>query len=325
MMVKKTFLLTIITVCICTIGYGPAQAEYPDRAIEAIVQYKAGGATDTAARLMAEFLEKELGQPVVILNKPGGAGAVAGNLLYKRKPDGYTLGMFNTNQPTPEYVMKPERFIYKSKDIQAAAQWSGYAPAIFVKYDAPWKTLDEFVDHAKKNPQKLKWGHSGRGNLWWTIGTTFSKVAKIQMLDVPFQGDGPNMSALLGGHVDMSILTCGARAIGQIKANKIRPLAITVPQRHHLVPDVANVDELGYALGIPAPYLGTFVRSGTPKDIVSKLSEAIGKVTENPAYKEKLGKLGMPIWYRKTEDFSKLVQEFGQVQFKLLKELGVLK
>jgi tripartite-type tricarboxylate transporter receptor subunit TctC len=185
--------------------------------------------------------------------------------------------------------------------------------------------LDEFVDHAKKNPQKLKWGHSGRGNLWWTIGTTFSKVAKIQMLDVPFQGDGPNMAALLGGHVDMSILTCGARAIGQIKANKIKPLAITVPQRHHLVPDVANVDELGYALGIPAPYLGTFVRSGTPKGIVSKLSESIGKVTENPDYKKKLEKLGMPIWYRKTEDFSKLVRDFGQVQFRLLKELGVLK
>jgi len=181
------------------------------------------------------------------------------------------------------------------------------------------------VGYAKKNPEKLKWGHSGRGNLWWTIGTTFSKVAKIKMLDVPFQGDGPNMAALLGGHVDMSILTCGARAIGQIKANKIRPLAIAVPSKHNLVPDVATVDELGYSLGIPAPYLGTFVRSGTPKAIVARISDAIKKVTENPSYKEKMGKLGMPIWYGNTQDFSKHVWNFGQVQYKLLKELGVLK
>ena len=151
-MIRKALtLFTVVMVYMGIFGYLPVAAEYPERPIEAIVQYKAGGATDTAARIMAEFLEKELGQPVVILNKPGGAGAVAGNLLYKRKPDGYTIGMFNTNQPTPEYVMKPERFIYKSKDIQAVAQWSGYAPAIFVKYDAPWKTLDEFVDYAKKN------------------------------------------------------------------------------------------------------------------------------------------------------------------------------
>lgn len=323
---KKTFCLSVVVMLgICMSGYGLAQGEYPKKPIEAIVQYKAGGATDTAARIMAEFLEKELGQPVVILNKPGGAGAVAGNLLYKRKPDGYTLGMFNTNQPTPEYVMKPDRFLYKSKDIQAVAQWSGYAPAIFVQYDAPWKTLDDLVDHAKKNPEKLKWGHSGRGNLWWTIGTTFSKVAGIKMLDVPFQGDGPNMAALLGGHVDMSILTCGARAIGQIKAKKIRPLALAVPSKHDLVPETATVDELGYSLGIPAPYMGTFVRSGTPREIVQRLNDAIKNVTESPAYKEKMAKLGMPIWYQSTDGFSKHVWNFGQVQYRLLKDLGVLK
>lgn len=314
----------MILVCWMTNGFVLAETKYPEKPIEALVGYAAGASTDTAARVMAEFLSRELGQPVVVMNKPGGAGSIAGNALVKTKPDGHTIGIFNTNQPTPEYCMNPDRFTYKSKDMIGAAQWSGYAPAVFVRYDAPWNTVAEFVDYVRKNPDKLRWGHSGRGNMWWIIGNVFVHQLGLKMADVPFEGDGQNMTALLGRHIDMSVLTCAAGPVAQMEAKKIKPLFMATTKRLDLLPNVPTAEEAGVSLGIPDIYLGTFVPKGTPREVLSKLSDATKKVTEEAMFRDKMNKIWFPVWFRDTRSFEDHVEKFGKIQEKYLKQFGVL-
>lgn len=300
-----------------------AQDRYPEKPIEAIVGYAGGATTDVAARIIAEYMSRDLKQPVVILNKPGGRGAIAGNELFKRKPDGYTMGMFNLNA-YPEHVADPQRYMYKAADMVAVAQWSRQPCALFTRYDAPWKSFQEFVDHAKKNPGKLRWGHSGRGNMWWVFGTVLLQKAGLQLLDVPFQGDAESMTALMGGHVDASVLTCGWGALSEMSANKLRILCMLAEERFELAPESPTAKELGYPIGIPDMYVGSFVRRDTPREIVARLEETIKKVTSDPEVKEKMNKLGMPAYYRNSREFEEMVQSLGKIRGEYLRQLGII-
>jgi tripartite-type tricarboxylate transporter receptor subunit TctC len=315
-------LLAMLTVIFAT---HPCQAQdkYPEKAIEAIVGYAGGASTDVAARIIAEQMTRILKQPVVIVNKPGGGGAIAGNELFKRKPDGYTIGMLNLNG-YPENVANPERYIYKASDLLAVAQWSRQPCAIFARYDAPWNSFKEFAEEAKQKPGKLRWGHNGRGNMWWVFGTVLLQKADVKLLDVAFQGDGESMAALMGGHVDISVLTCGAGALAEIAAKKMRLLCMLSEDRFELAPDTPTAKELGYPIGIPDMYIGTFVRGGTPKEIVSRLEETIKQVTNEPEVKERMNKLGMPVHFRNSKDFHELVQSLGKVRGAYLKQLGII-
>ena len=324
-MYNKIFSI-VVFVCFLslTVGNLSAQDKYPEKPIQALVAYAPGGATDSAARIMGEFLQKHLKQPVVVVNKPGAGGAIAGNELFKSKPDGYTIGMFNTNQARPEFLLNPERYIYKTGDLLAVAQWTGTTPTFLVRYDAPWKTGGDFVKYAKDNPNKLKWSHNGKGQLLWILGMKFMKQAGIKMLDVPFQGDAEALTALLGNHVDVSVMSFGTLPIAQMEAKKIRTLCITTRERFDLLPDVATCKESGYDLGLPPPYLGTFVRKDAPKAAFDKLGDAILKVTKEPEFREKLAKIAMPVWYKNAKDFEELVDEFAKLQHDGLKEFGAL-
>lgn len=322
---KKFFsILAAIMVYFLASGSILAQEKYPERPVQAIVAYPPGSATEGACRLMAEFLKKYLGEPVIVLNKPGGAGAIAGNELFKSKPDGYTIAMFNESQPFPELHMNPKRFIYKSEDIITIAQWAMVVPSIFTRYDAPWKSLGEFIDYAKNNPNKLRWGHPGRGNMMWVIGNLLMQQSGIKLLEVPFESDAQMLAALLGNNVDMYISILGPVNMAQMEAKKIKSLALGLQRRVDVLPDVPTTKELGYPLGFPDMYLGSFAPKGTPKEIIAKLSNATMKVTEDAEFKEKLKKIGFSVWYSNTKDFEATIEEFARIKWNLLKKLGVL-
>lgn len=320
---KIVNILVVVLVCSFFNGYVFAQEKYPERPVQAIVPYGAGSSTENAVRLLGEFLQKYLGQPLVMINKPGAGGAIAGNELFKSKPDGYTVGMFNLNNTTPELLMNPDRFIYKSKDIQTIAQWSFYPPMVCVRHDALWKSLNEFIEDAKKNPNKLRWGHHGRGSPYWIIGNIFIQQAGIKVLDVPFEGDGKHLIGLLGNHVDLSVMTYAATNREQIKANKIRALAVPSKKRYDSLPDVPTSDELGFKQEVEI-YLGAFVPRGTPKEVVDKLKVSIRKVTEEPEFKERMDRIGFPVLYRDTKEFEEVIEMTGKKQHEVLKQLGVL-
>lgn len=313
------FLLSMVN------GNGLAQGTYPERPIQALVSYAPGGSTDSGARVIAEYMQKYLKQPFLIVNKPGGGSSIAGNELFRAKPDGYTLGMFTSAPTTPEYTMNPQNFIYKTKDLQPVAEWSKNLTVFLSRYDAPWKSIEELIKHAKANPSKLVWSHAGRGNRDWIEGTLFVGQAGIKMLDVPFQGAADSMTALLGGNVDVVVTSYGGVTIGQMEAKKIRALAISDEKRSSVLPDVPTLKELGYEIGTPENYLGMFAPKGTPAEVLQKLNEAVLKATQDPEVQQKLAKIGLAASYKNAKDLEQLVDNFGKFQFKILKELGVLK
>lgn len=265
-----------------------------------------------------------MGQPIIILNKPGGTGAVAGNELYKRKPDGYTIGMFNSNQPTPELSLNPAAFVYKTGDLVAVAQFMAYPFAFLTRYDAPWKTLEEFAKYGKEHPGQLSVGHNGKGGLNWIYGMLIAQKLGIKMRDVPFQGGVENHAAVLGGHID-SAVTPMDLAVVQHEQNKgMRVLCVLGADRFFMNPDVRTIDEIGYPLGIPEPYMGVFVRKGTPPEIIKKLDDTVKKATESAEVKSKMQKLGMVIRYRNSNECEEFARDYGKVIYNLYKTLGVL-
>lgn len=320
---KMISILVVVLVCSLLTGYVSAQEKYPEKPIQMVSPYSPGGTSDIATRLIAVFMQKYLGQPIIVLNKPGGATAVAGNYVFNSKPDGYTVGVFTITNTTPELLMNPERFTYKSKDVQAVAQWSAYIGGFFVKYDAPWKTLNELIEYAKKNPNKLRWSHDGRGAGWWAIGTLFLQQAGIQLLDVPFSGDATGLTALLSNTVEMSILTFSAITVEQLKAQKIRALCSYTQERLEYAPDVPTIVELGFTVELQG-YIGFFVPTGTPKEVIATLSEATRKATSEPEFREKMKQIALPVLYRDTKELQENVKTFGENQWKLLKKIGAL-
>jgi len=321
---KMVFILAIMLIYSFSTGSAMAQKKYPEKPIQAIVAYTPGGSTDAAARLLAEFLKKYLGQPVIAVNKPGGGAAIGANELFKSKPDGYTIGIFNENAPFPELQINPGRYIYKAEDIQGVAQSAGYVPALFTRYDAPWKSLEELIDFAKKNPNVLKWGHPGRGGLMWIIGNLFIQQTGIKALEVPFDNDALAIAGILGNHIDMSVSIYSPVPIAQLEAKKIRVLCLATQRRVDLWSNLPTAEELGYPFGVPDVYLGTFVPKGTPKEVIAILSGAIKKVNEDPEFKEKMEKIGFPVVYRDTKDFEILIENYAKIKYSLLKKLGFL-
>jgi tripartite-type tricarboxylate transporter receptor subunit TctC len=320
---KMVFILAIMLIYSFSTGSALAQKKYPEKPIQAIVAYPPGGSTDAAARLLVEFLKKYLGQPVIAVNKPGGGAAIGANELFKSKPDGYTIGIFNENAPFPELQINPGRYIYKAEDIQGVAQSAGYVPALFTRYDAPWKSLEELIDFAKKNPNVLKWGHPGRGGLMWIIGNLFIQQTGMKVLEVP-SSDAEGFAALLGNHIDMFVSIYSSIPIAQVEAKKMRILCLATQKRVDIWPDLPTAEELGYPFGVPDVYLGTFVPKGTPKEAIAILSGAIKKVSEDLEFKEKMKKIGFPAVYRDTKDFEILIENYARIKYNFLKKLGIL-
>lgn len=244
--------------------------------------------------------------------------------LNPSKPDGYTIGMFNENQPFPELQMNPDRYIYKSEDIQGVAQSAAYIPAIFTRYDAPWKSLGELIDTAKKTPNILKWGHPGRGGLMWIIGNLFIQQTGVKILEVPFDNDALAIAGIMGNHIDMSVSIYSPAPIAQVEAKKIRALCLATQRRVDLWPNLPTAEELGYPFGVPDVYFGIFVPKGTSKEIISTLNSATRKVTEDVEFKEKMKKIGFLVVYKDTKDFDILVENYAKIKWNLLKKLGVL-
>jgi tripartite-type tricarboxylate transporter receptor subunit TctC len=323
---KKVSILVLVVILVCYffIGYVSAQEKYPTKPIQALVPYAGGSITEVIVRVMSDCMQKYAGQPVIVINKPGAGGAIAGNELFKSKPDGYTIGVFHPGVPIAELGMNPQRFIYKSTDLQPVSQFSGYPSAIYVKNDAPWKTLGELIEDARKNPDKRTWGHHGRGSGFWIMGVQLMKVAGVKMRDVPFEGSGKSVPALLGGHVDVAWGT-GVLAVEQVRAGALRALAVALKERDPAMPDVPTFAEAGYPIEAVGWYLGVFAPKGTPKEVIAKLDEYIKKITEDSEFQKKVGSLCLLVGgYKNTQDFEEVVQRDIQNQRRILKEHGIL-
>lgn len=303
-----------------------AQDKFPGKPIQSLIPYNPGGSSDLYMRALADAMSKYLGEPVISTNKPGGGGTIAGTTLVNSKPDGYTIAQLNPSQTHPELTVYFKPAPYTSRDLQFVANWGCYQIGLVVRNDSPWMSLKEFIEYAMNNPSKIRWGNSGTGGRYWTTGMSLAKQAGIKMKDVPFQGDVETLTALLGNHIEMGMVTVWGGIIQQIEAKKIRALCVFTEKRLEELPDVPTIKELGYQYRevLGAPYIGTFVPKGAPQNIIAKISEVIRKATEDEEFKAKMKKLGCPIWYLGTKEFEEHDAKDAKLIEALFKEMGYL-
>jgi tripartite-type tricarboxylate transporter receptor subunit TctC len=254
----------------------PAQAVYPEKAVSFIVPFPPGGRTDLTARLITQHLQKHLGQPAVVVNKPGAGGVLGAKEVAAAAPDGYTLGVFSTAVVTAQYTVPTPTSL---GDYAAIAVVNVDPMALAVKADAPWKTLKELVAYGTGNPGKLRIGMiPGASAQIFAAG--FTNAAKIQGSFVPFKGDADGAAALAGGHIDVHVaVPVSYKALAE--ANKVRMLAVAAEGRSALYKDVATFRENGVDLVIGSFHI-VFAPARTPAEVLRVLEAAIDKTMREP-------------------------------------------
>ena len=271
-----------------------AHAQYPNKTVKIIVPFPAGQATDLAARIIAEALGKEWNQSVVVENIGGGAGIPGMVTGRGAPPDGYTLVMGTS----AVMVVNPaimEKLPYDPLNDFTLIGPVFRNPLIIIANDkAPYKTLKDLVDAAKKNPGKLNWGYPGAGTTQHLTGELFKQVAGVDIQGVMYKGSAQAVQDLLGDQIQLSVDGIGPN-LPHIKSGKLRALASTGEQRSTQLPDVPTVAEQGYPGFSGEGWGGVVVPKGVPNDIVMKISRDLNKIMSDPALQERLTKAGRAV------------------------------
>jgi tripartite-type tricarboxylate transporter receptor subunit TctC len=296
---------------------GPSLAQqFPTKEVQIIVPYAAGGATDLVFRALAATSQKYLGNAVVVVNKPGGGGAVGVTDAMRAKPDGYTLLTAITPLTILPHQVKTA-FTYRDfEPIINVVQ----DPVMFqVRADAPWKTLKEFLDYARANPGLITVGNSGAGGGVHLIALAFEKAAGVKFNHIPFAGGGPSVTALLGGHVN-AVSVSPPEGIPHVKAGKLRIIALFSEQRMADFPNVPTVREQGvdFAMG---QWRGLAAPKGTPPEVIRALHDAFKKGMEDPSFVKNAADMSVTLAHLGPAEFGKLMAQDDQRFAKLVAEI----
>lgn len=273
-----------------------AQATWkPSRPISIVVAWAAGGTNDIAARVMAPFLEKELGQPVQVVNKAGGGGQTGFTDIAQAKPDGYTIGLM-VLPPAINIYMNPEVKPLFNRDSFIPVSAFALEPMITgVKSDSPYKTGKDLLDAAKANPEKVKFASTGISATTHMQVLALQKAAGVKFARVQFDGDSQAVTALLGGHVDVASVS-PAGMLSQVKAGTLRVLGYTSKDQLKFYPDVKGWPVQGYDVDLPVSR-GIVMPKGTPQDIIDTLKVVTEKISANEEFKKKAEDSGLVTSY----------------------------
>jgi tripartite-type tricarboxylate transporter receptor subunit TctC len=301
-----------------------AQSPYPSRNITMIVPFPAGGQADLAARPVALALERILGKPCIVDNRAGGAGGSIGNSQAARaEPDGYTLLMtLSSLAVLPEADRLFDRPVaYEVSQFAPVARVLADPTLLAVPASAPWKTLQDFVDDAKKRPGQIPYGSSGPYGTLHVAMEMFAASAGIKLLHVPFRGAGPALTALLSGTVQAMASAPGTLK-QQVDDGKMRVLANWGAERVKSFPDLPTFRELGYKDVEFYIWAGLFAQAGLPAPIMTQLREAMAQAVKAPEVVKTFETAGSPVAYQDAPEFSKFVAEDSARLVAAVKKIG---
>jgi tripartite-type tricarboxylate transporter receptor subunit TctC len=287
---------------------------FPKKPLQIVVPWAAGGQTDMITRLAAHQLTKFLGQPVVVLNKPGGAIAVGTDFVMKEPADGYTLVSAGA---TLFIAPKIQKMPYTVPDLIGLGELSESKCAILVRKDAPWSNLKEFVEDAKKRPGDIYYGIPGTGNVqtvWWE---SLKEQAGINIVSVPYSGDAPIIAALLGGDVKAGFIDMPL-VLPHVKAGTLKALAIS--DRDEDSPGVMTFKDQGFE-GKFVMWRALSVRTGTPKKVYAVLEDAFKKMLIEKSYADALRKMGSIPGTMTGEKFVNFVKNEDKLYAEMLQKI----
>ena len=268
------------------IAHAQPQSTYPNKPIRLIVGFSTGGSADTVGRALAEGLSTRLGQPVVVENKAGANGNIAAELVARAAPDGYTLYFPSIGHAVNASLYKNLPFD-SIKDFTAIGSVFSAPNMLVVPMNSPYKSVAEIIAAAKANPDKLTFASSGSGTSVHLSAVLFEKMAKIEMIHIPYKGTGSAMPDVISGQVDMSFPNLPS-AVPQVKAGNLRGLAITTAKRSAAAPDMPTMAESGVPGYEMATWYGLVAPANLPKDIRNRLNKELQSILADPKFKDKL-------------------------------------
>jgi tripartite-type tricarboxylate transporter receptor subunit TctC len=296
-----------------------AQA-YPSRPVRIVVGFPAGGATDIMARLMGEWLTQRLNQQFIVENKPGASGNIGTETVVRSPADGYTMLLAVTPNAINAALYSNLSFDFM-RDIAPVIYLARLAYVVVVNPSVPAKTLPEFIAYAKANPGKINYGSAGQGTPQNIACELFKMMTGVNLVHVPYRGGAPAVADLLAGQVQV-IFAPVSESIQQIKAGKLRALAVTPTARLDVLPDIPTVAEFvpGYEA---SGFAGIGVPAGTPADIIALLNKELNAGLADSKIKGRIEELGGTVMGGSPAEFGKLVADATEKWAKVIKFAGV--
>lgn len=285
--------LRLVLSCLVLALLAPIAAfaqDYPTRPITLIVPFAAGGSSDVNARLIAEQMSRQLGQPIVIENIGGAGGAVALARVAQAPPDGYTIVQGNSGTNTAVYLFTPD-VKFAPSDFAPIGMFNKSSAVVAIRRNFPAENLAQFIAHAKQNPGTLNIGHSGVGSQNYLFCKAFVQAAGIDVTLVGYRGGGPALNDLIGGQID-GLCDSSASVTPSIQAGMIRAIALASKTRLPHLPDVPTAREAGLPQFEISGWYALFAPKNTPAPIVARLNAAMRAAVANPDYQKRLDDLG---------------------------------
>ena len=297
-----------------------AQA-YPSKTIRFVVPYPAGGPLDTVARLLGAKVGESVGQPVVVENKPGAGGNIGADIVAKSPADGYTILM----GAVATHAINPS--LYKSipydpiKDFAPVTQVASTPNVLVVNPGVPAKDVRELIAYAKANPGKLSFGSGSIGSAGHLAGELFKATAGVDMVHVPYKGAAPAMQDLIGGRIQLMFDNL-ASSLGQVKAGKVRALAVTTAKRSPLAPDLPTIAETGVPGFDISTWFGIFAPAGTPKPALDRLHAEFAKALAAADVRDRMTSMGAEPVGNTPDEFAAFVRSEGEKYSKVIRASG---
>jgi tripartite-type tricarboxylate transporter receptor subunit TctC len=296
-----------------------AHAAWPEKPIKVLIGYAPGGSTDVVARLLAPKLTEKLGQPVIIENKPGGAGDLAAEVMLQSPPDGYTLMMSTVALHAINPGMLKQRF-HPLDDFTPIALVSSYPMIMIGSPQTSFKTIAELKDFAAQQP--AFYSSSGVGSPGHLSAELLRKATGANITHVPYKGGSPSVTAIMSGEAQVNFATLPA-VVPQIRAGRVRAIGLAAKERNPAVPDVPTMAELGLAEFEVGTWSGLIGPKGMPADIVQKINKAVAEVVAEEGVRKRLIDEGSEIMTMSPADFGAFMRKENARWVKVVKDAGI--
>jgi tripartite-type tricarboxylate transporter receptor subunit TctC len=294
---------------------------YPAKPIRFIVSFPPGGSSDLISRAIAPRMSEKLGQPVIVENRPGAGGMIGVDVVAKAPPDGHVIGLAAAGALSSNIHLYPTMPFHPEKDL-APLSMLAMIPFFLVAHPSQPDSLKGVIDAAKAKPGALSYGHGGQGSTMHLAGELLNMMAGIKVQAVPYKGSGPVSADVLGGQVQLGVVDVPS-AIANVKAGKLRALAVTTKRRISAAPDVPTFEEAGLAGYEAIGWFGAVAPAGTPSQIVNRLNQEIRNALSAPEVRERALSAGTEPFPTTPEEFAAIIREETKKWGEVVKTAGI--
>jgi tripartite-type tricarboxylate transporter receptor subunit TctC len=308
-MMKTKFQVAALTFAAAVLCTAPVSAQdYPNKPVRIVVTFPPGGSSDVTARALSVPLQKALGQPVVVDNKPGAGGTIAAGEIFRAAPDGYNLLMSNTTPISlAPFMLNPQPYD-SIKGFSHVALVATVPDVVMAHPSVPAKNIAELIAWVKAQDKKVFYGSGGVGSIGHILGETFKKQTGLNIEHVGYRGSAPMITDLIAGRLSFSFDTL-PQNVPHIKAEKLRPLAVTSRTRSHVAPDIPTVIEAGLPYLVAENFIGVSAPANLPAPVLAKLHAAIQTSLDDPQLVSRLNDLGLTVRKMSQKEFAEFVQK----------------